>query len=164
MSPVSPASDNRRAVLRVATFEIIKTLKAFARLHGGDMFALMIFTAIWSANGEHLIGDPRYIGLHQIGPDSTSVPITDEELHRTIGAPPEIIDRYIQAFLDMGVVERVSGGLIAPGAVFTSPEMMEAANEFYDRMLSLVAGLRSVGFSFGEDARRAAQAWPPVSK
>jgi hypothetical protein len=151
MNQLEPA-DNRRAVLRVATFEIIKTLRAFARLHGGDMFALMIFTTIWSANGEHLIGDPRYAGLHQIGPDSTSTPITETELHRAIGAPPEIIDRYLAAFLDMGIVERVSGGLVAPGAVFTSPEMIEAANEFYDRMLSLAAGLRSVGFSFGERA------------
>jgi len=149
MSTGRPDKDNRRAVLRVSVFEIIKILKAFSRLHGGDMFALMIFSAIWSANGEHLIGDTRYTGLHEIGPDSTSVPVPVEVLYRTLGAPPQIIDAYIASFIEMGIVEQVGGGLQAPGAVFTSPEMMEAANEFYDRMIGLAAALRSVGFSFG---------------
>ena len=77
---------------------------------------------------------------------------TDEGLQAALGAPREIIDSYVAAFLDMGVVERVSGGLVIPGAVFTSPEMMEAANEFYDRIMALVSALRAVGFSFGENA------------
>ena len=150
MTTVPPGSDNRRAVLRAGTYEILKSLRSFARLHGGDMFALLVFTSIWSANGEHLIGDPRFAGLHQIGPDSTSAPITDENLQAALGAPREIVDGYVSAFLEMGVVERVPGGLVIPGAVFTSPEMMDAANEFYDRIMALVSALRAVGFSFGE--------------
>jgi hypothetical protein len=146
------ASDNRRAVLRAGTFEILKSLRAFSRLHEGDMFALLVFTTIWSANGEHLIGDERYTSLHTIGPDSTSAPITDEALQRAIGAPAAVVAGYVDKFIGLGVVERVSGGLIIPGAVFTLPDMMDAANEFYDRMLSLVASLRTVGFSFGRDA------------
>lgn len=144
-----PTIDNRRAVLRTGTFEILKALRAFSRLHGGDMFALLIFTTIWSANGENLLGDERFAALERIGPDKGSLPITDAALQRAIGAPAEIIDAYVEKFLEQGVVERVPGGLIAPAGVFTSPEMMDAANEFYDRMLAMVAALRSVGFSFG---------------
>lgn len=149
MDAISPGADNRRAVLRAGTFEILKSMRGFAKLHGGDMFALLIFTTIWSANGEHLIGDERYTSLHSIGPDSTSTPMALDQLQRAIGAPSEIVERYVEAFVAQGVVERVPGGLVIPGAVFTSPEMMDAANEFYDRILSLVAALRSVGFSFG---------------
>ena len=61
------ATDNRRAVLRTGTFEILAALRSFARLHGGDVFALLVFTTIWSANGENLLGDARYAGLHRIG-------------------------------------------------------------------------------------------------
>ena len=35
----SRATDNRRAVLRTGVFEILKALRSFSRLHGGDMFA-----------------------------------------------------------------------------------------------------------------------------
>ena len=143
-------TDNRRAVVRTGTFEILKALRAFSRLHGGDMFALLIFTTIWSANGENLLGDERFAALERIGPDKGSLPITDAALQRAIGAPAEIVDSYVQAFLDQGVVERVPGGLIAPAGVFTSPEMMEAANEFYARMVAMVAALRSIGFSVGD--------------
>lgn len=140
------AADNRRAVLRTGTFEILAALRSFARLHGSDVFALLVFTTIWSANGENLLGDARYAGLHNIGPDKGSLPITDAALRKAIGAPAEVIDRYVEAFISLGVIERVPGGLIAPAAVFTSPEMMDAAEEFYARIQGLGGALRAVGF------------------
>lgn len=147
MSHMDPA-DNRRAVLRTGTFEILQALRAFAKLHGGDVFALLIFTTIWSANGENLLTDDRFAGLNHIGPDKGSLPITDAQLRRAIGAPAEIVDRYVDAFLELGIVERVQGGLVAPAAVFTSPEMMDAAIEFNDRMRQLGRALKGVGFDF----------------
>lgn len=147
----SPAVDNRRAVVRVTTLEILKALRSLAQLHEGDLFALLVFTNIWSANGEHLIGDERYSGLRDIGPDSTSKPITDDQLQRSLGVPRDMLDRYVEMFIHMGLVERISGGLVIPGAVFTSAEMMSGANEAYDRILGLISALRSVGFSLGEN-------------
>jgi len=148
---VTPAVDNRRAALRVTTIEVLKALRSLARTHDGDMFALLVFTTIWSANGEHLIGDSRYAGLRDIGPDSTSKPISEEQLQRSLGVPRDMLDRYVEMFLDAGLVERISGGLSAPRAVFTSPEMMDAANEAYDRIVGLVSALRGAGFALGED-------------
>ena len=147
----SPAVDNRRAVLRVTTLEILKALRSLAQLHDGDMFALLIFTSIWSANGEHLIGDERYSGLRDIGPDSTSKPVTEDQLQRSLGVPRDILDRYLDMFIATGLVERVPGGLSAPGAVFTSAEMMRGANEAYDRIVGLVSALRGAGFALGEN-------------
>ncbi len=144
------AADNRRAVLRTGTFEILAALRSFAKLHGGDVFALLVFTTIWSANGENLLGDDRYAGLHRIGPDKGSLPMTDAALYKAIGAPAEIVGRYVEAFISLGIIERAPGGLIAPAAVFTSPEMMDAAVEFYERIQRLGRSLREVGFELVE--------------
>ncbi len=140
------ATDNRRAVLRTGTFEILAAFRSFARLHGGDVFALLVFTTIWSANGENLLGDARYAGLHRIGPDKGSLPITDAALRQAIGAPAEIIDRYVEAFIALGIIDLVPVAMIAPAAVFTSPEMMDAAEEFYQRIQGLGRALQAVGF------------------
>lgn len=150
--PSSQAADNRRAVLRVTTLEVLKALRSLAQMHDGDMFALLIFTSIWSANGEHLIGDERYTSLRTIGPDSTSKPVTYDQLQRSLGVPHDILDRYLKMFIETGLVEQVPCGLVVPGAVFTSTEMMDGANEAYDRIVGLVSALQSVGLPLAGEA------------
>jgi hypothetical protein len=49
-----------------------------------------------------------------------------------------------------GIVERKSGGLVVPTAVFTQPRMLNGTNDLYGRMVGMVTAMRSAGFSFGE--------------
>jgi hypothetical protein len=149
LTPVS--ADNRRAVVRVAAHEILRALGVLSRISHGDVVELLVFTAIWTSNTQHLLGaGPRYAELHDIPPDSQRRPVTDAELQRAASMPQDIIDRYVTKLIADGLVERVPGGLVAPSAVFTRPEMLDGNNELYARLVSMVAALRGVGFQVGE--------------
>ena len=142
--------DNRRLTVRIVASEILRTLNALARMQGGDMFEMLVFTAVWTANTRHLTSPSRYAGLYDIPPDREHRPLPEADLAAMIGAPADILDRYVAKLIADGVVERVSGGLNVPAAVFTQPEMLAGAGELYARMTGLIAALRTAGFSLGE--------------
>ncbi|WP_309644939.1 hypothetical protein [Phenylobacterium sp.] len=149
----SPATDNRRAVVRVLGHEILRTLSSMARLHDGDMIALLIFTGIWTINSQHLIGETnRYAALRDIPPDSQRRPATLGELGRLVAIPEPILRDYVERLIEQGRVERTSAGLLVPSAVFTQSEMLDASNELYTDLVTMVSALRDAGFRFGEAA------------
>ncbi len=145
--------DNRRAVVRVAAAEVLKGLAASARLFDGDMISLLVFTGVWVANVQHLTGgDPsRYAAFKDIPPDSQRRPVTDAELERQICIPQPILGEYVERLVASGALERLTSGLVAPSAIFTQPSQMDSTNEAYARLVSWVAAMRAVGFSFGDD-------------
>jgi len=59
--------DNRRLTSRILAYEFIDLLSDMARIHGGDVIALLIFTGVWTANTRHLrTMTDRYAALHDI--------------------------------------------------------------------------------------------------
>lgn len=146
--------DNRRAVVRAVSTEILKALVAVGRMTaGGDTIALLVYTGIWTANSQHFSKDlTRYAAIDDIPPDSQRVPVSEEDLERQIAVPQPILGQYVERLIADGLVERRPSGLVAPSAVFTRPEQIAGANEFYARMLGLVRTLHSVGFGFGDPA------------
>ena len=153
MTQPAPIQDNRRAVVRAVSTEVLKALVALGRTGGGDTIALLVYTGVWTANTQHLINHlPRYAALEDIPPDSQRVPVTDEELERQIGVPQPILGQYLERLIAHGLVERRPSGLVVPSAVFTRAEQISGANEFYARILGLVRTLHSVGFAFGDPA------------
>jgi hypothetical protein len=146
--------DNRRAVVRAVSTEVIKALAAMGRTAGGgDTIALLVYTGVWTGNTQHLTKDlTRYAAIGDIPPDSQRVPITDEELEWQTGVPQPILGQYVERLIAHGMVERRPSGLVVPSAVFTRPDQIDATNEFYSRMMGLVSTLRSVGFGLGGTA------------
>lgn len=145
--------DNRRAINRIVSSQVMRGLASLARLNGGDTVQLLVFTGIWTANTEHLLGsNSRYSGLHDIPPDSQRRPIADEALSAQLNIPRDIVDRYVGPLIEAGLVERLPGGLVVPSAVINLPQMLDGGNEVYGWVVNLVAALRDVGFGFG-DAR-----------
>jgi len=154
MSVPPPKSvDNRRVLARIMTHEVLRGLAAMARSGGGDMIQFLVFSGIWSANTQHLLGmKGRYAEQNDIPPDSQRRPIPQEDLVHMLCMPEDIVARYVETLEADGIVERVAGGLVVPAAVFTRPAMLDGNNELYARVMSLVSALRGVGFSFGEAA------------
>lgn len=151
MTDPTPNLDNRRATARVMTHEVLRGLAAMARLARWDMIQFLVFSGVWSANTQHLLGPKvRYAELNDIPPDSQRRPISQAALADMLCMPDDIIARYVETLIDQGIVERVGDGLVVPSAVFTRPEMMDGNNELYARTLSLVSALRGAGFSFGD--------------
>lgn len=146
-----PPVDNRRLTARVIAVEVMRSLGALADLQGGDMIGMLIFVGVWTANSEHLNArTDRYAGLHEVAPDSQRRPIPEADLPARLRMPEQIVTSYVEKLIADGLLERLPGGLVAPSAVFTRPEMMEGAKELYARMIGLAAHLRTAGFALGE--------------
>ncbi len=143
--------DNRRAIVRIMSHEIVEGLASLARLNGGDIVQLLVFTGIWTANTQHLIVGGRYSALHDIPPDSQRLPVPQHVLAAQLCMPADIVARYVDRLIEGGVVERLPGGLVVPTAVFRRTDMMDGSNEFYSRVVQMVVALRGAGFQFGED-------------
>lgn len=151
MTTITPVSaDNRRAVVRIVAHEMMRAATAMAPAHGDDVIEYFVFTAIWVLNSQHLIGDERYAPLKSIPPDAQRRPVPMDELRRTMPMPDEIMNAYVEKMIAKGIVERKSGGLVVPTAVFTQPGMLNGTNDLYSRMVGMVAAMRNAGFSFGD--------------
>ncbi len=145
--------DNRRLTTRILSYEFIDLLSEMARDHGGDIIALMVFTGVWTSNTSHLRNTTeRYGSLHDIPPDSQRRPITDADLAARLCLNRAVQDPYVEALIQTGLLERRSGGLVAPAAVFTRPDMMAGAHETYGRLISMLARMRQAGIPLGDSS------------
>ncbi len=144
------ASDNRRAVVRIVAYEIMRISSSMAKVHGGDVIEYLVFTALWVLNTQHLIGDPRYGELKSIPPDTLRKPATMDDLRRAAPMPEEILQTYVDRLLASGYAEERPGGLVVPTAVFAQPEMLNGSNELYSHVMTMVRSMRAAGFSFGD--------------
>lgn len=151
MTSTSPAaSDNRRAVVRIVAYEMMRISSSMARVHGNDVIEYLVFTAIWVLNTNHLIGDARFGELKSIPPDTQRKPVTMDDLRRVAPMPDEILQTYVDRLLASGYVEERPGGLVVPTAVFAQPEMLDGSNELYSHVMTMVRSMRGAGFSFGD--------------
>ena len=151
MTAITPATtDNRRAIVRIVAYEIMRLSTSMARVHDGDVIEYLVFTAMWVLNTQHLIGHPLYGELKNIPPDAQRKPATLDDLRRTVPMPEEILQAYVERLLTRGYAEERSGGLVVPSAVFTQPDMLDGANELYSHVVTMVQSMRAAGFSFGE--------------
>ena len=145
------AGDNRRAIVRVLTGEIMRGLRDLAAMHEGDMIRALVFTAISSANTQHLhAAGGRYASFYDLPPDRERRPVTIEQLVDSLLMPRDIVERYVTALCADGFCEPAASGYVVPSAVFTRPEMLNAVNEFYTGAVRLVTALQNAGFRVGD--------------
>lgn len=147
------AGDNRRAIVRVLTHETMRGLRDLATLYGGDMIRALVFTAITTANTQHLHQpDGRYASFYDLPPDRERRPVSIDDLVEALLMPRDIIERYVAGLCADGMCEAAPSGYVVPTAVFTRPELLHGLNDFYTGTVRLVTALQNAGFRVG-DAR-----------
>ena len=148
---VQTVGDHRRAIVRVLTQEIMRGLRDLATLYGGDLIRALVFTAITSANTQHLHApDGRYSSIYDLPPDRERRPVSIEDLVDSLLMPRELVERHVAELCADGMCEATPSGYVAPTAVFTRPEMLDGLNEFYTGAVRLVTSLQNAGFRVGQ--------------
>lgn len=142
--------DKRRLATRAIAGEVIHGLARLSSTQGGDVIRLLVFTGVWVANTAHLTSGTRYAAMRDIPPDAQRRPVADAALVELLSMPADIVSRYTDELLAHGLLERVSGGLVAPSAVFTDETQLRGMNELQDIMRRIFGQLRSIGVDFGE--------------
>ena len=138
--------DNRRLVVRIASHHILSLLGEMAARLGLDLIETLIHAGVWTANTEHLqesVG--RYARLLDLPPDSQRRPIGEAELMARLRLPRAIFEPYVERLIERGYLERVGAGLVAPSAVFTRPDVVEALGACHSSVRELMETLRRIG-------------------
>ena len=115
--------DNRRLVVRVLSQQVLNLLTGWARDNGEDLISVLIFTAVWSANTEHLSPRPglRYARLRDIPPDSLRQPLPLADLPDLLCLPRAMVTVYVDELVKRGLMEETDRGLVVPAAVLANP-------------------------------------------
>lgn len=79
----------KRVVARIASIEILAGMTELADVCGMDLFSLVVFTGLWTANTEHLIDPVRYATIFDLPPNVERRPITRAALAERLRLPLE---------------------------------------------------------------------------
>lgn len=121
---------NFRAVCRIVSHFIIKSLNLANKVHHGDALEALIFTAIWTTNTSHVRGQNNFNEVPI--PEELRRPVTVARLAQVVGIPPETVRRYVNRMVEHGLCRRIGRkGVIVPESVFLQPDMVVAAKEQY---------------------------------
>jgi hypothetical protein len=138
--------DNRRLVVRVSSHLVLSVLADVADRLEFDLIETIVHAGVWTANTEHLLENTgRYAKLLDLPPDSLRRPVGESALMARLRLPPAVFHPCVERLIERGYIERVGSGLVAPSAVFTRPEMIDALTTTYDGVVGLVEVLRRIG-------------------
>ena len=154
MSAQTPGRDNRRLIVRVLSQQVLQLLTYWARRNGEDLIAVLVFTAVWTANTQHISPRPslRYGELRDIPPDSLRRPVPLADLPDLVCLPRAMVTVYVRDLVSRGLIEETEGGLVVPTAVLARLDSVENLTATYDRLLDMIAALREAGLKI-EDER-----------
>lgn len=143
---------NIRAVLRVATEFLLRSVDSLVRSQDEDLIGGLIFTAVWLANVRHVTlstANAEFAALDNAVPDKLRRPISVQSVARQLGIPYETVRRYVQRMLATGDCMRIGReGLIVPAAAFAKPRRIAGLQEALPNILRLFSDLKRADFDF----------------
>jgi hypothetical protein len=132
--PVSNVTDasmaNGRAMMRVCSEFILRTIDSWGRLHGDDLVTSFVQMTIWVHNVEahYQIAEPTMGRAAVELADEDRRPLSVRAMADAIGLPLETTRRHANNLVWRGAAVRFrDGGLIVPSAVLALPQYQEAA-------------------------------------
>jgi DNA-binding transcriptional regulator YhcF (GntR family) len=150
--PDGAAPANIRSLLRAGTELILRGIDTLGRLRDDDFLAGLLFTAIWTANVQHITASPenlKFGGLRELPPDELRRPVTVHALAASLRIPYETLRRTANRLVRDGVAVRIGNkGLIVPRAQHASLDSYDTVRRSYANIVRAIADLHRAGFDF----------------
>ncbi len=123
-----------------------------SKAHGNDLIRAPFFTAIWTANVQHITGSWENLAfgeLDNLPPDEMRRPVPVNSIALSLRISPETARRHAAKLLRDGAAVRIEGkGLIVPRARLATQSNYDGVRNSYDHIVRTVADLHRAGFDF----------------
>ena len=141
-----------RAAVRLSADYLLRNVEVLSDAVDGDLTLGLIFASIVQSNVRHISDDPKltkqYGLMGSVPPDELRQPISINALSESLNIPYETTRRYVHRLLDLGWCVKVgSRGVVVPGAIIASPEVMAAGFKQYSYLLHFLRQLKEIGFT-----------------
>ncbi|HEY4942390.1 MAG TPA: hypothetical protein VII56_13265 [Rhizomicrobium sp.] len=154
MPPAGETPSNIRSLLRAGTELIMRGIDMLGRLRGDNLLDGLVFTALWTANVQHITNSPenlKYGGLRELPPDELRRPVTVHALASALRIPYETLRRTANKLVRQDVAVRIGNkGLIVPRLQLAKVESYDTVRRSYGSIVRAVADLHRAGFDFRE--------------
>lgn len=143
----------------------MRTALIHMRLHDGDLVRGLVYGTIVSANLAHVSNAVLEAELAD-GPGPTREdagrrrPVSAHAIAQSLNLPYETVRTRVVKLIELGLCERLPGGLVTPPGVGARPELQEATRAIYAVFRDVVRALNDLGFDFAGLAARAGATAP----
>lgn len=136
-----------RAVIRVASDYMLRTVDNISRQFGG-LIAAIVWFSVLRANTETApasdAGGPTE-AVADFLDDGRRTPVRTSDIARALDAPHETIRRYVAELCEAERLQRVRGGVIVPAAVLARPSAVKAMRTNFADLQRMFAGFARLG-------------------
>jgi DNA-binding transcriptional regulator YhcF (GntR family) len=143
---------NIRSLLRAGTELILRGIDTLGRLRDDDFLTGLLFTAIWTANVQHITASQdnlKFGGLRELPPDDLRRPVTVHALAASLRIPYETLRRTANRLVRDGIAVRIGNkGLIVPRQQHANLDSYDTVRRSYANIVRAVADLHRAGFDF----------------
>lgn len=143
----------------------LRTALAHLRLHDGDLVRSFVFNTIVSANLAKVSNATLEAELACLAdfPEKASPrrPVSAHAIAQSLELPYETVRGRVVKLIELGLCERVRGGLVIRPTIVTQPEFREAMREVHVAFCDIIRDLNGLGFDFAGLIASTGAAPPP---
>lgn len=151
-SEFGQAPANLRAVVRVGSEFLLRSVDTMVSTQRGNLLGALVFSLVWMNNVRHITqssANVEYGAPEELPPDALRHPVNVKTIAQQLGLPYETVRRHAQELIEAGDCIRVGKrGLIVPAAVLVQQERLKGFQESLPSLLRFLADLKRAGYDF----------------